>query len=1017
MTPRNWIYLAVLLGLIFHGALLPYTYGQTYDAYIHMFFGNHYHASWFDPWETKWYTGFTVTAYPPGSHQLIGLLMHVLDMRSAFIIVQLLAVLLLIVGIYRFSRIWVDDQSAAFAAMLCVFSTSLSETLHIFGQLPTVLSIGLFLNATPHMAGWITYHRKRDLLCALSFTAGATAAHHVTPLFGTIFFVAPVGVTAWIAALRNSPEKASSGLLRKVPYLLYAPIRGIVLGLAMLVLIILIVFPYWHWSVTDPITQVSISHGSRENFLKKPNLGLMFFVIPWGLLILALPYAAIKTLRSSLWPLGLSLFLAFLLGTGGTTPLPKIILGPAFDILTLDRFTFWATLLVLPFAGQALKSVWEGRANSLLKEAYGSFFSRLLLTGLMAAYASASIFTALLPQFRPTQPDFIDPAPIVKFMSEDRHSDWRYLTLGFGDQFAYHSALINAESVDGNYHSARRLPKLTNYSVERLENSKYSGVPGLASLNQFLSNAEEFHLKFVFSNDEFYDPLLYYSGWNRITRLQNGVQVWEKPDISPKAFEASKRELPRYQKIMWGTLPISGLFLAGLVFAWLAFSQNLLSSNRLKFARHNSVERAGVLSQGAIITIRILPLVLGLTAIIVSCLVYRNSKAHVEPEAVVAMYYNHLDFRETSEAFELVSESSDFNRDQFFREQRLTGGLLPSYGKLTSVETLKSNVTGKSAQVSSRLTYLTALGNRDIVVDHTLDQEDNGSWHIVLKRNKKKFVDEMSIRSGDKQFLDLSARNIANPDLDPVKMLPRPDLTVSDVSLFQDQGRFFLVGQIENTSVFPACINVNANALSGSDETIASQYMGRIGAHRLAPGERSPFRIDFEGYLKIQDAGFDTPYDPELFSVPEFLIDPAKINLSANATTCSAEMYKHISLSEFDIVSTPEEQTLNLSIANTGAKIVSTLQLKLELSAPNGAIRWVHPYYLQENLVPGELISVSIPIPTVPENEIEISKGLSINGVRSDFEMPLSVTIGTIPVSDNTQLKIYYDAMTYSPTQ
>ena len=54
MTARSWTYLAILLALMFHGALLPFTYGQTYDAYIHMFFGSHYHLSWFDPWETRW---------------------------------------------------------------------------------------------------------------------------------------------------------------------------------------------------------------------------------------------------------------------------------------------------------------------------------------------------------------------------------------------------------------------------------------------------------------------------------------------------------------------------------------------------------------------------------------------------------------------------------------------------------------------------------------------------------------------------------------------------------------------------------------------------------------------------------------------------------------------------------------------------------------------------------------------------------------------------------------------------
>ena len=191
MTPRSWTYLAILLALVFHGALLPFTYGQTYDAYIHMFFGNHYLTSWFDPWETKWYTGFTVTAYPPGSHQALGLLMPIMDMRIAFIVMQLLAVALLIIGVFRFSRLWVNDKAASYAAMLCAFSTSISETLHIFGQLPTMLSIALFLNAIPHISGWIEKGKLSDLILGICLTAATTSVHHVTPLFGTVFFVAP----------------------------------------------------------------------------------------------------------------------------------------------------------------------------------------------------------------------------------------------------------------------------------------------------------------------------------------------------------------------------------------------------------------------------------------------------------------------------------------------------------------------------------------------------------------------------------------------------------------------------------------------------------------------------------------------------------------------------------------------------------------------------------------------------------------------------------------------------------
>ena len=75
-------------------------------------------------------------------------------------------------------------------------------------------------------------------------------------------------------------------------------------------------------------------------------------------------------------------------------------------------------------------------------------------------------------------------------------------------------------TVDGNYHSARRLPELTTRAVERLENSKFRGVEGIGCLQQFLTVPEKYNLKYVFSNDKFYDPILYFCGWHRLTAIR-----------------------------------------------------------------------------------------------------------------------------------------------------------------------------------------------------------------------------------------------------------------------------------------------------------------------------------------------------------------------------------------------------------------------------------------------------------------------------------------------------------------
>lgn len=1012
MTARSWTYLAILLGLVFHGALLPFTYGQTYDAYIHMFFGNHYSLSWFDPWEPRWYTGFTVTAYPPGSHQALGILMKFMDMRIAFILLQLLAIALLITGVFRFSRLWVNDKAAAYAAMLCVFSSAISETLHIFGQLPTLLSIALFLNAIPHISGWIERGKKSDLFLAIALTAATTSVHHVTPLFGTVFFVAPIGLAAWLSNLKSRESFKPEGVVAIARWASPALIRGIFMGLCMLFLIVTIVFPYWHWSITDPITQVSIPHGSRENFLAKPNLGLMFFVIPWGLLIFVVPYVIKKSYRSALWPLGSSVLIALFLGTGGTTPFPRMLLGHAFEILTLDRFTFWSTILILPFAGLAVQSLWEGRGRVLLIRAFGPFLSRAGLVLTLVCYVGLAIGTALLPIFRPTQPDFIDPAPIVKFMDEDQHSDWRYLTLGFGDQFAYHSALIDAESVDGNYHSARRLPGLMNYSVERLENSKYAGVPGLASLNQFLTNAEKFHLKYVFSNDEFYDPVLHYTGWNPITRLNNGIRVWEKPDISPLPDIRPRRNLPRYQKIMWGTLPIGALSLGFLTLLGLALFQRLISAKAFPFMDDAKAAPALSFRPWQIYAARLLPVAALIPIAILTLSAARQEPA--SPDAVVQQFYQHLDFRETGEAFDLLAANADMDYGQFLRIQKLTGGLVPSFGKLTSVSALNARIGDNRAVIESRLTYLTSVGTREVVSKHNLVKTEDDLWKIQYTPPPKAFSQALVSAQNAPRFRDMTASRLLRPT-DPIQRLARPEFEILSAQVLQRDGRIYVGGRIRNISQFPACAKIFAQTRSQKSSEALEQHAGRVGAHRLLPGEDSAFLIEFEGYLKIRDQAYNAAYDPEQFSVTELEHLPDSVSLALSTTVCAPAYYKSLTFSDLAVSETTDGRIMTARLSNTGTEIVSTLQLKLTYIDAENQTSWVEPFYLQNNLIPGEEREISVrlskpsPASTVPIGPV------TINGEEAEINAQSLMPAGIKLPADEGQILIDYDAMIYRP--
>ena len=69
--------------------------------------------------------------------------------------VQFAAILLLAVGVYRFSLLWVDRRAASFAALASVFLGSESFLVYSAGQLATTSAAPLYLNALPYLFQWV----------------------------------------------------------------------------------------------------------------------------------------------------------------------------------------------------------------------------------------------------------------------------------------------------------------------------------------------------------------------------------------------------------------------------------------------------------------------------------------------------------------------------------------------------------------------------------------------------------------------------------------------------------------------------------------------------------------------------------------------------------------------------------------------------------------------------------------------------------------------------------------------
>jgi hypothetical protein len=517
---------------------------QSYDTNFHIFFSSHYVHHWFDPWNTKWFAGFTQTTYPPLPHYWIAVLSRVMGLDIAYMAVQLVAILLLVLGVYRFSLLWVSPRAASIAALASVFLGSESFLVYDAGQLPTTTAAPLYLIALPYLYDWMRHGTKRSFIKASVLFVTAASAHHLTLLFGSFIFALPVVALALLD--RRDGEQASAGLILG---------RTITIVVAVSVAIAIVLLPFWLALLKHPIDQTPIPHASRSNFILSPQWGLNYFILPYGALILAIPFIFVRgSSVVRLRPLLLGFWITFLLGLGGTTPVGHILLGHAFEVLTMERFSYWAGLLALPFVGLlAVKLIDRYRYRAV--------------TGLAILAVWTCAMGVAWGTYRITNARDINVETVAAWLNRGGHDQYRYFTLGFGNSISRLAVLTDASSVDGEWYTGRLLPELTRYGGASLTMAKYYGTGGLESLRAIMMHSDKYGLKWIFSNDPYYDPLLSFAGWRPVDYLDGKtITVWSKDGVPPARPVNEAQRTPHWQGLMWGTFPFGSSILAILVF-------------------------------------------------------------------------------------------------------------------------------------------------------------------------------------------------------------------------------------------------------------------------------------------------------------------------------------------------------------------------------------------------------------------------------------------------------------------
>lgn len=189
----------------------------------------------------------------------------------------------------------------------------------------------------------------------------------------------------------------------------------------------------------------------------------------------------------------------------------------------------------------------------------------------MVLLSTAAIYSCAMAVawvvFNPINTGTFQVQPIIDFLNREGHSNYRYITLGFSNQFAKVSTYAHAGSLDGDYNSARLLPELTAYGAAQLYNSKYFGTAGMESLRAILKHADQYGLRYVFVRDRYYEPLLAFAGWRPAESYDYGATtLWTKDDVPPaRHIDFGNAVPPVWQGVMWGLVPVGASLFAMLV--------------------------------------------------------------------------------------------------------------------------------------------------------------------------------------------------------------------------------------------------------------------------------------------------------------------------------------------------------------------------------------------------------------------------------------------------------------------
>jgi hypothetical protein len=502
----------------------------------------------------------------------------------------------------------------------------------------------------------------------------------------------------------------------------------------------------------------------------------------------------------------------------------------------------------------------------------------------------------------------------------------------------------------------------------------------------------------VFSIDRFYDPLLWSSGWQRIGTLDNDVEVWERADVPPLPDVLPEREIPDWQRALWGVLPMSSVAAGIITLFWLASGRRL--PRRLRFlgrprpgpgrllawvdrrlarlsdrlrdqpdlrpqrqpwsSAHRRVADLLVAARRP----RSAPARWVATALVlfgvgtIAATVGRRETVAAGPAETVESYYDALDFQRFDDAHGLLDPSSRPDLATYLLQISVRDGLLDGYSELDSVRS-DVEISGNRATADVDLVYVTSVAEYVVERRHDLVRRD-GTWFIeAMVEPIQRPVDQLVVRP-ETSVSSLGRAEVTAGTTSFDDILDRPRLALGPASTYRVGERWVIVGTVTNVDVDPADVTVNGVLRGADDGVLASYDAGQATIHQVLPGETVPYRIDFEGRAGSVDR--DDPvaaqFDPLAYAEPVLDGEVATVEVAARAVVTGGQLERVVDVVDASATSAGDGIDLQARLRNAGTTSATVTRITLSYLDPSGDVVWVDHHWVPESVRPQRTLDV-----------------------------------------------------------